>query len=189
MKKLLTNASLLSLGLVFAGAATAQANQAESEFYLSPGIVVTDVHNIFDRNKDVDFKRRIGASFGVGYKIDKNWAVEFNYDYTKTTRKYLGNTFRIHHGHFDGLYTFDEIQSSGVSPYVVWGVGQTRYKTGDKDIIKGFDKTDTTFNAGAGIKYAISPNVQLRTDARYTIGTRHGDSGMNVNLGFAFFFN
>lgn len=179
MKKLVKAACLLLGASTLSGQALAEKDFAPG-FYVAPGINVLDVKEIYDSNLGMD--RKAGLDFSLGYQFDNPWAVELMYQYTKPKRTGSNNDFKVSYLHLDGLYTMAMFKSPKLAPYLVAGIGSMAYDT------KGFKESDETFNAGVGIKYALTRNFHIRLDGRGTIGFHHGDLGANANLALAYVF-
>lgn len=174
---------LLSASLALAGAANAdRSDEFATGFYIAPGANYMDVHNIFDAKHSIGISPKVGANLGFGYQFDSPWAVEAVYQYAKPKRTGTDEKMHVTYGHLDALYTLDMFNGSGWAPYLVSGIGRMSYNT------KGFHKWDTTLNTGVGVKYAFTPRFQFRTDVRYTLGTRHVDSGGSLNMALLFVF-
>lgn len=177
MKHSLIKAGLLAVTVACAASAHAdRSDEFATGFYIAPGANYMDVHNIFDAKHSIGMDRKTGANLSFGYQFDSPWAVEAMYQYTKPKRTGTDNKMQVTYGHVDALYTLDMFKDSGWAPYLVAGLGRMSYNT------TGFHKWDTTLNTGVGVKYAFTPRFQFRMDGRYTLGTRHVDSGASLNM-------
>lgn len=181
MKQSLVKAGLLTVTVACAGFAHAdRSDEFATGFYIAPGANYMDVHNIFDAKHSVGMDRKAGANLSFGYQFDSPWAVEAMYQYAKPKRTGTNDKMQVTYGHVDALYTLDMFKGSGWAPYLVSGIGRMSYRT------DGFNKWDTTLNTGVGVKYAFTPRFQFRMDGRYTLGTRHVDSGAALNMAVVF---
>lgn len=177
MKQSLIRVGLLTATIAFASTVHAdRSDEFSSGLYIAPGANYMDVHNIFDAKHSIGMDRKVGPNLSIGYQFDSPWAIEAMYQYTKPERSGSKEKMQVTYGHLDALYTLDMFEGSGWAPYLVSGLGRMSYRT------KGFNKWDTTLNTGIGVKYAFTPRFQFRMDGRYTLGTRHVDSGAALNM-------
>jgi len=182
MNRIFKAAALLFAALTMSSYALAEKNSDfASGLYLAPGINVMDIKDKFD-GAGPGIKREAGANLSLGYQFDSPWAIEFMYQYAKPEVRSSKKDFKINYAHLDGLYTFDWFEGSGWAPYAVAGIGRMSYDT------QGFDESDHTLNAGAGIKYAFTEKFHIRLDGRGTVGFRHGDLGASVNTALVYVF-
>lgn len=131
-----------------------------------------------DGSRDLD-DGSVGE-IGLGYIIDKHWAVEAIYsdisgmDHDVTGADVDGSMFRI-----DGLYHFD--QQGHWTPYLAAGVGELSFDTKG-----GKDEDDMALNLGGGIKYALSKELTARADIRAV----HSDGELDTlaTIGFNYIF-
>lgn len=131
-----------------------------------------------DGSRDLD-DGSVGE-IGLGYIIDKHWAVEAIYsdisgmDHDVTGADVDGSMFRI-----DGLYHFD--QKGHWTPYLAAGVGELSFDTKG-----GKDEDDMALNLGGGIKYALSKELTARADIRAV----HSDGDLDTlaTIGFNYIF-
>jgi OmpA-OmpF porin, OOP family len=121
-----------------------------------------------------------GKEIGLGYIVDKHWAIEALYsDIGDTGAGADESMYRL-----DGLYHFDA--KGHWIPYVVGGVGRLAI---DND---GAEDDDATiFNLGAGIKYALSNALSIRADVRAVYGDGDNNDHFDAlgTIGFTYVFD
>jgi len=133
-----------------------------------------------DSSRDLD-DGSVGE-IGLGYIIDKHWAVEAVYsdisgmDHDVSGADVDADMFRI-----DGLYHFD--QRGHWTPYLAAGLGQLRFDTKG-----GSDEDELALNVGGGIKYALSKELTVRADLRAVYGEDDSDLDTLATIGFNYIF-
>ncbi|MFD1383451.1 OmpA family protein [Rhodanobacter aciditrophus] len=145
------NAVFSSILAATAVATAAHAAQPQAGFTVTPNIGYTNTDG--DRNINDDSTYGIG----LGYQFDSPWAIEFNY-LNADSELSNGQDVDADQYRLDGLYHF--VNESNFTPYVAAGLGATNYS----DNVDG--DGNTQFNAGGGIKYAMTNNLALRADYR-----------------------
>jgi len=159
LKKIITVVSVTLLLFCTANLATAE---------IKPGaITISPMVGQFNFDSGLNMDEDSGINyftFGLGYNIDKNWAVEGLLGYTKPTFKTadFSTTVDTYQYEIDALYHF--LPDNKLVPYLVGGVGGITYdpNTGDGD-------TDVMLNVGGGLKLALNDTVALRADVRRMI--------------------
>ncbi len=133
-----------------------------------------------DSSRDLD-DGSVGE-LGLGYIIDKHWAVEAIYsdisgmDNDNTGADVDGSMFRI-----DGLYHFD--QRGHWTPYLAAGLGELSFDTKG-----GSDDDELALNFGGGVKYALSKELTARADVRAVYGEEDSDTDVLATIGFNYIF-
>lgn len=167
-KAYLTALSLMLVTGAFISAPSASFADA-GQFYIAPGLQWIDFDS--DRQEDND----TGFTIGLGYDFTDNFSVEFNVFDMNFDGPLPEND--LFHYRFDLLYGFDKMFGS-LTPFVVGGLGHNRFDTDE----------ETVFDAGAGLKYQITENVEWRTTIRkfWGMDDRLHDYGVDTALVFRF---
>jgi len=166
--------SILMLGL--AGAAQAHEDlDSDGKF----SVLIGAGRYLTDSDRGLD--NGMAGEFGVGYIIDKHWAVEAIY--TDITRLHNDASASVDAEMYrlDGLYHFD--RSGHWTPYLAAGVGEISFEPDGSA-----DSDETIINAGGGVKYAISKAASLRGDVRAIYGDEDSDLDGLVTLGLTYVF-
>lgn len=140
---------------------------------LGAGKYMTDT----DRGLDND----TAAEIGLGYIINKHWAIEAIYTDINNLKNDAGATVEGEMYRLDGLYHFD--RSGHWTPYVAAGVGEVNF-----DTVGGGEDSDTVFNVGGGVKYAITKAASLRADVRGIYGLDNDDVDTLASVGLTYVF-
>jgi len=133
-----------------------------------------------DSSRDLD-DGSVGE-IGLGYIIDKHWAIEAIYSQIDgiesdvTGADVDADMFRI-----DGLYHFD--QQGHWTPYLAAGLGQLSFDTKG-----GSDDDELALNFGGGMKYALSKELTVRADLRAVYGEDDSDLDTLATVGFNYIF-
>jgi len=133
-----------------------------------------------DSSRDLD-DGTVGE-IGIGYIIDKHWAIEAIYsdissiDNDITGAKVDADMYRL-----DALYHFD--QNGHWTPYLAAGVGELSLDTEG-----GSDNDETTLNFGGGVKYAMSKELSVRGDLRAVYGDEDSDLDTLATISFNYVF-
>ncbi|MEH6358535.1 MAG: OmpA family protein [Pseudomonadales bacterium] len=133
-----------------------------------------------------DSSRDIGdgnvGEIGLGYIIDKHWAVEAIYtDISSVTSSVTGADVDADMFRLDGLYHFN--QNGHWTPYLAAGIGQLSFDTSG-----GSDDDETAVNFGGGVKYALSKELTARADIRAVYGSDDSDVDTLATIGFNYIF-
>lgn len=147
MKHILTTATL-ALAMGFSAAASAQSNPTSGLYF--------EAKINFARASDNGFKfRDQGLGLGLGYNLDRNFAVEAGYD---SLGKDQGVKLR-------GIYA-GVVASYPLTPDLLGkvkaGVINVEQKTG------GIKDDKNRLYLGAGLEYPLAPQLTLTGDYRYT---------------------
>lgn len=122
-------------------------------------------------------------SLGLGYQFDSPWSVELNY-LTGEADDDLGSKLNIDYEQLrlDGLYHFNNAE--GWQPYFAFGLGSMEFDPdGGAD-----DFSETVINAGAGLKYFITPALALRGDIRAFNSLDEEDTDVALTLAVNYLF-
>lgn len=132
-----------------------------------------------DSSRDLD--DGTATEIGLGYIIDKHWAIEAIYsemhgiDSDSTGSDVDVDMFRL-----DALYHFDQ-RNGHWTPYLAAGIGEL-----DFDVSGGSDDDETALNFGGGVKYAITKAASLRADIRAVYGDEDSDLDTLATLGVTY---
>lgn len=131
-----------------------------------------------DGSRDLD--DGTAAEIGLGYIIDKHWAIEAIYsDMSSIDSDITGADVDVDMYRLDALYHFD--QRGHTTPYLAAGIGEL-----DFDTSGGSDEDETAFNFGGGFKYAITKAASLRADIRAVYGDEDHDLDTLATLGVTY---
>lgn len=158
--------ALLMAGVfVFLSSVHARAEKRTESVEVSP----FGGYNFFENDQNLKNRALFGGR--VGYNFSKHFGVETAVEFINTrvddqtrtalTQGQFGSPMDrvdLIFYHIDAVYYF--MPDSKISPFVVAGLGRAHYspKISDGDM--------TTFNVGAGVKYAMTDNIGLRIDVR-----------------------
>ncbi|WP_083234232.1 OmpA family protein [Candidatus Marithrix sp. Canyon 246] len=170
---------------LLAGSVTANA-ATPTGFYAGP----TVGYFFFDDETSNNAEDGVYYGLGLGYQISKNFAIEANYSRlgSEITNSLLDND-RIPRGagqdldldmfRVDGIFNLD--LNSPLSPYLA--IGYARFEQDPQ-----FGDDDDMINAGLGMRYALTPAMLLRADARafYNFDNEEVDYAANLGVFYAF---
>lgn len=174
MSGAVTRKVLLSCVCASAVVSTATNAQDESGFTLTPMIGGM----FFDSEKNLDDS--VTGSVAAGYRFDSPWAVELAYLRSNPDFDAGNGDADLDQYRLDGLYHLEA--KDKLQPFVLAGLGENEFESGNS---RGHD---TFANVGAGIKYAVSSLLSLRSDIRIIQGLDSGDTDFGANLGAQFTF-
>lgn len=123
------------------------------------------------------------TEIGLGYIINKHWAVEAIYSEINSIESEItradvdADMYRI-----DALYHFDQ-RAGHWTPYLAAGIGELNF-----DTKAGKNSDETAVNFGGGIKYALSKAASLRDDVRAVFGDEDSDLNTLASLGVTYIF-
>jgi len=133
-----------------------------------------------DSSRDLD-DGKVGE-IGLGYIIDKHWAIEAIYsDISGIESDITGAKVDADMYRLDALYHFD--QSGHWTPYLAAGVGELSLDTKG-----GSDNDETILNFGGGVKYAMSKELSVRGDLRAVYGDEDSDLDTLATISFNYVF-
>jgi hypothetical protein len=161
-------APLLAMLVLAAGTATATA----AEFELVPLAGYRAGGSFRDtalaENRDVREHASFGLALNFGRTPDTQWEVSFMRQDT-TIERLAGAPaaepldLRIDTLQFGGTYFWSEAGRSGVAPYVVGGLGITRFRP----LRAGLrDRIEPSLNLGLGLRLPVSKRLSVRVEAR-----------------------
>lgn len=149
------------------------AAEVKDRIYINPAVGF----QYFDDKRDLSESGTY--SVGIEYRLLDRWAVEGVYGNADPDRKHSPGHADYKDYRLDGLYYFDDINSTDVvQPYLAAGAGHTEF---DSD-------GEARVNAGAGLRLVASDMVSLRLDGRqfYSVDEDLWDSMVSVGISFAF---
>lgn len=119
-------------------------------------------------NRDIQEHSSFGLALDLGDKADTQWELSFTRQ--NTTVESPGNApattpldLRIDYLQFGGTYFWRETGREGIAPYVVGGLGVTRFSP----LRAGLDdRTEPSLNFGVGLRVPLSKHVALRIEGR-----------------------
>jgi OmpA-OmpF porin, OOP family len=139
----------------------AQAEPEAAGITVSPGAGLTHFDDFRDLGHDTTYV------FGLGYRYDNPWAIEFDYGRTNTNSDITSVDVDVTTFALDGLYHFNR---SGVFiPYATFGIGHSNFDTA------AGDTSDSALRFGFGAKYLFSNNAALRTEFKVNRGFDNQD--------------
>ena len=161
----------LSLALLAAinGPALAADHQAELQLGLG--------RYFFDSDRNLDDANHL--NLGFGYVINRDWTVEGRWVDFDADAERGGIDGDGRHYHLDALYHF--APGGKWRPFIIGGIGDVEF---DPD--NGRASDETLLNLGAGVKYALSRQWQLRGDVRLynSLDEETLDYGLNLGLSY-----
>jgi OOP family OmpA-OmpF porin len=183
-------ASIALGATLLAGSITANA-ETPTGLYVGP----TVGYFFFDDETSNFADDGVYYGLGLGYQISKNFAIELNYarlgseiinsqnlngltDVDGVARA-VGQDLDLDMFRVDGIFNLD--MNGPVSPYLA--VGYTRFEQDPQFV----NEDDDMMDLGLGMRYAITPAVSLRADARafYNFDNEEIDYAANVGLFYA----
>lgn len=155
--------------LAIAGVTSAMAGDLPSRKQAPAAPVVTSDSGFYAGLRGgVVFTDNVTIGAGVGYQFSRFIRAEANYDYLNNDKNNVnGLSSSVATGNLIGQYP---LAQWGLTPYALAGVG---YRWADI-------KNEPVWNVGAGVRYAVTQNVEV--DARY----RYISSFANERQGNAF---
>jgi len=121
------------------------------------------------------------AEIGLGYIIDKHWAVEAVYTDIKSMTNDAGGVVEADMYRLDGLYHFD--RNGHWTPYLAAGIGEINF-----DTVGSADSDETIVNFGGGVKYALTKAASIRADVRAIYGDEDSDLDTLATVGLTYVF-
>jgi opacity protein-like surface antigen len=129
--------------------------------------------NLYDR---VDLKDSLSYGAQIGFLVTPRWELGFLWDH-QNSKAVVGGTRTVEIddlavGNYHGYFAFNLRDHGAVRPYVLGGVGATRYGDisftagGQERLIKSPSKFSTTW--GLGVKADLSRHLGLNLGARWT---------------------
>jgi OOP family OmpA-OmpF porin len=183
-------ASIALGATLLAGSITANAD-TPTGLYVGP----TVGYFFFDDETSNKADDGVYYGLGLGYQISKNFAIELNYARLGTeiinplntgntindvdgVARAVGQDLDLDMFRVDGIFNLD--MNGPVSPYLA--IGYTRFEQDPQ-----FADDDDMMDLGLGMRYAITPAVSLRADARafYNFDNEEIDYAANVGLFYA----
>ncbi|MFV0276075.1 MAG: OmpA family protein [Parahaliea sp.] len=176
MKKRLIS---VAAGVAVLAAAVAAPVSAEVPITINGGIGQW----YFDSDNNLDDTATPWIS--LEYAFDDNWAAELFYADDETSVDQPGGedvdvtTWQLDMLYYGGSYIGE---GNRVRPYLAFGAGEIEYE-GDS-----WDSTETIFNAGAGIRYMITPRFGARLEARLVHSADEEDNNLLLTAGLNYYF-
>lgn len=122
-----------------------------------PGFTVTPSIGLYNADGDRQAGDDTSYSIGVGYQYHSPLAIEAVY--LSSNARENGQNNDLDQLRVDGLYTLPEFKTVKLTPYLAAGAGIM-------DVDGNDSSTNLFINAGGGVKYALSKEVDLRADFR-----------------------
>lgn len=170
---------------LLAGSVTANAD-TPTGFYVGP----TVGYFFFDDDTSNNAEDGVYYGLGLGYQISKNFAIEANYARlgSEITNSLLdndriprvsGQDLNLDMYRVDGIFNLDF--ASAWAPYLA--VGYARFEQDPQ-----FADDDDMMDLGLGMRYAVTPAISLRADARafYNFDNEEVDYAANLGVFYVF---
>ena len=131
---------------------------------------------------DRDIERASAVQGGIGYIINKHWALEAvltdlsDQPFGDSGVEVDGEMYRI-----DALYNLGSADSD-IQPYLAFGVGELQLES------PLAENDETVINAGFGVNKYITDAIALRGDARLFYGDENSDLDFLLSVGLHFAF-
>lgn len=161
-------AAVLAIGAAFATPAPARA----ADFEIVPLAGYRVGGGFRDSAIDAERDIREHASFGIALNLrrggDTQWELSFGRANTAVEARSVAPVapalpLRVDYLQFGGTYFFAETGAAGLQPYVVGGLGVTRFSP----TRSGLDnRTSPSLNLGVGLRLPLAERVALRLEAR-----------------------
>ncbi len=120
------------------------------------------------------------GSFGIGYRFDNPWGVEFNYTRINTDTDPTKIDVDVDQWRLDGLY---QLPASGdLRPFASFGLGKANFDSA------GIRSSDKQMNLGLGMKYLLSANSALRADVKVFRAFDDKEVDSSFTLGYQYTF-
>jgi opacity protein-like surface antigen len=162
--------SMPLLAALFAAAIAGHASAASFEIAPLVGYRVGGAFHdtSIDANRDIQEHSSFGLALNLGRSPDTQWELTFSRE--DTTIEAIAGTLaaepldlRIDYLQFGGTYFWSETDRNGSEPYVVGGLGVTRFSP----LRAGLDdRTEPSLNVGIGLRVPLSKRVALRIEGR-----------------------
>ena len=162
--------------IVSCAASTLATADDEHKWELTGGI-----GRYFFDSSDTNVEDANALNIGIGYVIDKDWTVEGIYSDFETEANYSNTDIDGSHYHLDALYHLSK--QGKWQPFLIGGIGDLKLEPESTNSYR-----QTLLNAGAGVKYALSPQWQIRGDARTLYSLDEESTDYNINLGLTYLF-
>lgn len=121
------------------------------------------------------------VGLGFGYNYSKRLGVEAVFNYVDSEVESTDQNANAKLLRFDGLYHF--MPKDKLVPYLAAGLGFIDVNSGNEE-----DDFSPLFDCGAGIKYSINDNVQLRGDVRHIYEIDGSDNHLLYTVGITYLF-
>ncbi len=169
MKKTYMTALSLMLATSAFVVAPSTSVAAEGQFYLAPGLQWID----FDKERLQDDE--YGFTLGLGYDFTDNLSGEINV--FEMDLDGPGPDEDLFQYRFDLLYSFDR-NIGQLTPFIVAGAGHNDFSQNE----------ETVYDAGLGVSYQLSENLEWRTAVRkfWGMDEHYHDYGIDTSLIFRF---
>lgn len=160
--------TLLSGLMTFAVSTPARA----SEFEVTPFIGYRTGGSFRDTSADATRDINDNTSFGLALDLRKDAETQWELTYSRQDTEIeplAGSTapgpldLRIEYFQLGGTYFFSETRHAGFDPYVVGGLGITRFAP---DVTGIDDRIKPSLNVGIGMRFPVSRRVALRLEGR-----------------------
>ncbi|RJP82740.1 MAG: outer membrane beta-barrel domain-containing protein [Desulfobacteraceae bacterium] len=133
----------------------------------------------FEGNQDIEDRMTFGL--GIGYNIDKNWAVEAVGNMVSTETDPGAADIDVRLLKMEGLYHFTSGNHPDLVPYLGAGLGGFNFSpdewSGDAGMF---------VNYGGGVKYFFNDTVGLRGDIRHIISFNDQYNNLMYTVGLVF---
>ncbi|BCS98829.1 membrane protein [Desulfoluna limicola] len=151
------------------------AEESTYRFELSPMVG----WHLFEGNQNLDDGISLGVS--AGFPLNNRLTLEGSFAWIMAETDVGGIDVDGQRYSLDGLYHF--MPDEALRPFVLVGAGALRL---DPDV--GDSETDFMANYGAGIKYAVMPNLDLRGELRHVMPFDDFYNNLVVQLGVTLSF-
>ncbi|GAB1258211.1 OmpA family protein [Aurantivibrio plasticivorans] len=166
---------MLSGILLASGAINVAAETPKTGVFVNPQVG----YLIFDGKRNLDDSLVYGL--GLGYQFDNPWAMELNYLVADPDSEISGaSDVDYRQLRLDGLYTFNREQN--LQPYLAIGIGHGDYEADFQDA------KETLVNFGGGLKYYLTENLTIRSDARLFHSFDEESQDFTLSLGLNYLF-
>jgi len=159
------------LALAAALPLTGVAEEDYSRWYINPAVGLQS----FDSDRKQ--KDEVTGMLGLEYRWGEHWSTELRYLRSSLHQKGGLSSADLDQLYLDGLYylgTFGNFE-----PYLAFGIGHARF-----DYKRRHDETQ--INAGAGVRYNITPNWSVRADVRGINGLDSENTDTLASLGISY---
>ncbi len=129
-----------------------------------------------------DFEEHSLSGIKVGAYVNKNYKVEFAFDYgSELEYKDSKDVTDVYKYSLNSVYLFDT--GTKISPFIMGGAGYEDYSDRVNEL-----EEQPFLNYGAGLKYKFSETVNAQIEFRhfYNLGQENTDLYANVGIGFVF---
>jgi OOP family OmpA-OmpF porin len=111
-------------------------------------------------------------SWGLGYNLNKNWAIEFLYGMAEPETDQGGISVDVYQYQVDGV--FHLLPDNKITPYLAGGIGAITY---DSELRGKDSNTKAQLNVGGGLKMELTDIFALRADVRRMMAIDSSDFG------------